>query len=439
MDKAKLEKFRRLMELTKGNMTTKSFYGAFEKVVGHILKAEKRLMDRSDNKTKEEKDNLANLSAEFTEIMAAAKSDSSKTFGTIRKRTVEAIDKMFVKNDVNKRLKKELDKVTSVLANIKDGEPGKLGKQGKPGERGDPGPPGEAADEKEIVETVLARIQIPVIDYKRFDDFESKMREELRKGKRIMTPARPTVVNLMDSLITDVADNEVFAYDSVTSTWINQTALEANLGELSLANTWTADQTFGNILSDGAGDIATSNTRFGSAYLSVAIVAPEWRFADTVGVHMITSTAIGIDKLTIEAKSGTNIDMRITLKPKGTGIAEILSTSGAISFGNENISTSGILTTSGGRLKNNTRVTTTYTILATDDNISGNTDSAGFTVTLPAGVADTRYRIVNTGSSGNTLTLAPNGSEHLIGVNSNFTLNDGESIIIIYDATDGWY
>lgn len=79
--------------------------------------------------------------------------------------------------------------------------------------------------------------------------------------------------------------------------------------------------------------------------LTSAVISPEWRFANTTGVHMITSTAIGRDVLTIEAKSGTNTDLRVFLKPKGTGITEILSSSGAISFGNENLITTGNITT----------------------------------------------------------------------------------------------
>lgn len=69
----------------------------------------------------------------------------------------------------------------------------------------------------------------------------------------------------------------------------------------------------------------------------------------------------------------------------------------------------------------------------------GNTDSAGFTYTLPAGVDGTQYRIVNTGTSGNTLTISPNGSDNLLGANSSFDLSDGEALIIIYDSNDGWW
>jgi len=91
-----------------------------------------------------------------------------------------------------------------------------------------------------------------------------------------------------------------------------------------------------------------------------------------------------------------------------------------------------------GRIVNTTRVTTTYTILETDHAIACDTDGGAFTITLPAGVAGTEYKISNTGTAVNDLTVAPDGAELLIGVNSNFTLADGESLHLIYDATEGW-
>jgi len=99
----------------------------------------------------------------------------------------------------------------------------------------------------------------------------------------------------------------------------------------------------------------------------------------------------------------------------------------------------GELETTAGRIKTVTRQTTTYTILVTDSVVFGNTDSAGFTATLPAGVSGQTLKIVNSGSSGNSLTVAPDGSDDLLGVNSSFTLFDGESLDITFDSTDGWY
>lgn len=108
-------------------------------------------------------------------------------------------------------------------------------------------------------------------------------------------------------------------------------------------------------------------------------------------------------------------------------------------FSTSELKVNGSFEFTNGLIKQPTRVTTTYTILVTDETIFGNTDSAAFTATLPAGVEGQTFRIVNTGTSGNDLTLAPNGSEHLLGVNSNFTLRDGESLILTYNSTDGWY
>ena len=56
-----------------------------------------------------------------------------------------------------------------------------------------------------------------------------------------------TVSALGDVTISSVADNEVLAYNTATSTWLNQTATEASLGGLTVANTWTALNTFATI------------------------------------------------------------------------------------------------------------------------------------------------------------------------------------------------
>jgi len=107
-------------------------------------------------------------------------------------------------------------------------------------------------------------------------------------------------------------------------------------------------------------------------------------------------------------------------------------------FSTRVLTINGLFETTTGRIVNTTRVTTTYPILAADEEIFGDTDGGAFTVTLPAGVAGTKYRIMNTGTSGNTLTIAPNGAELLKGVNSNFTLNDAEALLIVYESTEGW-
>lgn len=96
----------------------------------------------------------------------------------------------------------------------------------------------------------------------------------------------------------------------------------------------------------------------------------------------------------------------------------------------------------GGFIQNTTRITDSdspYTVLVTDNIIFCDTDGGAITVNLPAGVDGTNYRIINCGTSGNVLTISPNGSENLIGSNSSITLDDSETIILNYETTEGWY
>ena len=78
--------------------------------------------------------------------------------------------------------------------------------------------------------------------------------------------------------------------------------------------------------------------------------------------------------------------------------------------------------------------TATYTVLFTDSVIFFDTDSTAITVTLPAGSADYDYTFKNVGSSGNNITLVPNGIE----IVEDATIYDGESFHLRFDPTEGW-
>ena len=91
-----------------------------------------------------------------------------------------------------------------------------------------------------------------------------------------------------------------------------------------------------------------------------------------------------------------------------------------------------------GRILTVSRYTTTQVLDANDHQVAGDTDGGAFTITLPAGVAGTEYRIANTGTSNNLLTIAPDGAELLLGANSNFILFDGEALHVVYETTEGW-
>ncbi len=85
------------------------------------------------------------------------------------------------------------------------------------------------------------------------------------------------------------------------------------------------------------------------------------------------------------------------------------------------------------------RVTANTTLDNTYYEVFVDTDSAAITITLPAGTSGKSFRIINTGTSNNAVTITPDGSELLLGENSSFTLLGGDVIIITYETTEGWY
>ena len=91
------------------------------------------------------------------------------------------------------------------------------------------------------------------------------------------------------------------------------------------------------------------------------------------------------------------------------------------------------------RQKKTTRITGNTTLGTTHHEVFCDTDGGVFTVTLPAGVVGRNYRIINTGNSGNDVTLTPDGSELLIGSNSSKTISDGTVIVITFESTEGWW
>lgn len=93
-----------------------------------------------------------------------------------------------------------------------------------------------------------------------------------------------------------------------------------------------------------------------------------------------------------------------------------------------------------GRLKGETIVNAAmspYLILQNDETVIGDTDTGAISLLLPEGISNTAYRIVNGGTSGNNITLIPDGAENLYGVNTSEFLIDLEHLDIQY-SIKGW-
>jgi len=85
--------------------------------------------------------------------------------------------------------------------------------------------------------------------------------------------------------------------------------------------------------------------------------------------------------------------------------------------------------------------TSTFTA-ANGEGYFANTSGGAFIMNLPAGTAGNIVSVVdytNTFQT-NNLTISPNGSEKIGGINANFTANtEGQSLTFVYvDATEGW-
>lgn len=109
----------------------------------------------------------------------------------------------------------------------------------------------------------------------------------------------------------------------------------------------------------------------------------------------------------------------------------------------QTVTITGILTTGGGRIAHITRIDDTdspYTILESDHIVMCDTDDGVITANLPAGVDGTNYIIKNTGTSGNDVTLDPNGTEQLFkgGAGVSEVVADMETLNIYFETTENW-
>jgi hypothetical protein len=86
-------------------------------------------------------------------------------------------------------------------------------------------------------------------------------------------------------------------------------------------------------------------------------------------------------------------------------------------------------------------VTSSYTILPTDEILFVNTDGGAIEVDLPVGTEGRHCKIINCGSSGNAVTVDPDNAEKLYGAGAGVAsvLSDGEIINIHFNVTEGWW
>ncbi len=135
-------------------------------------------------------------------------------------------------------------------------------------------------------------------------------------------------------------------------------------------------------------------------------------------------------------QNGGDYDFRV----EASGLSNALFVRGS----DGSVDVNGLFTSAAGRVVNTKRIDSgdsPYTVLATDHIIICDTDGGAIEVDLTAGVAGKEYRITNVGTSGNDVTVDPNGTEEIFngGAGVAFDLHDSEGITINYDTTEGWW
>lgn len=98
------------------------------------------------------------------------------------------------------------------------------------------------------------------------------------------------------------------------------------------------------------------------------------------------------------------------------------------------------LITKGGRLKETTKVSSNYSVSAREEEIFVDSDAGDITITLPSFVENGQhYRIVNIGSSGNTVSVEVFFNFYTVkGVNT-YNISDGEDVLLTYVISEGFW
>ena len=99
---------------------------------------------------------------------------------------------------------------------------------------------------------------------------------------------------------------------------------------------------------------------------------------------------------------------------------------------------SGIISSEGRRKKTVIVSGSPYAVNPVDEILHVDTTAGPITVNLPEGFEGEQHRITNVGLTGNSVTIVPNGTEKLNGVNASEFLRNFETLDLGYNNTTGW-
>jgi hypothetical protein len=153
MENDKLRKLKALLDVANDGLSKQEFLDSFKKIMDHFLQLEKKLIEKIDYKTIEEKNKLDELKQEFNRVIEAAKLESDNSLSGFKRKTVELINSLFAKSQINQKLSEVLNGVDFKLRQIDEKMEGiRSGLDGKDG---------KDADETKIINEVIKKIEVP--------------------------------------------------------------------------------------------------------------------------------------------------------------------------------------------------------------------------------------------------------------------------------------
>ena len=117
----KTEKLKQLLNILNDGITQAEFVKSFKSVIEHILKLEKKLIERVDGKTATEEEALKKLNEDFNKVISQAKKESDSTFSGIKRRIFETITTLFAKSQIKDKVDDKIKEVDEKLSQIRNG------------------------------------------------------------------------------------------------------------------------------------------------------------------------------------------------------------------------------------------------------------------------------------------------------------------------------
>lgn len=115
MDEFQLKRIQEIKKLLDEGISRKEFTESFENALKQIFEIEKKIIERSDKKTERTLKDLEDLKEQFKVLIEECRKASDSTFGSIKRRLIEAIENVFVKNLINEKVNQAIDSVASFV------------------------------------------------------------------------------------------------------------------------------------------------------------------------------------------------------------------------------------------------------------------------------------------------------------------------------------